>query len=45
MAHPVDRHLIERVNSVLLLGLLLGALAACVIGALIHDVILLLGSW
>jgi hypothetical protein len=45
MAHPVDRHRIERINSVLLLGLLWAALAACVIGALIHDVILLLRSW
>jgi hypothetical protein len=41
MAHLVDKHLIERANRVLLLGILWGALAACVIGALAYDIIYL----
>ena len=37
MAHLVDRHFVERANTVLLLSVLWGGLAACVIGALVYD--------
>ncbi len=37
MAHLVDRHFVERANTVLLLSVLWGAFAACVIGALVYD--------
>ena len=38
LSHLVDRQLLVRANTVVLLSLLWGALAACVIGALIYDV-------
>ena len=38
MAHLVDKHIVERANRVLLLGILWSAIAACVIGALAHDI-------
>ena len=41
MAHLVDKHFVERANRVLLLSILWGALAACVIGALAYDIIYL----
>lgn len=41
MSHLVDKEFIERANSVLLLGILWGALAACVLGALAFDI----GHW
>jgi len=37
MAHLVDRHFVERANTVLLLSVLWGAFAACVVGALVYD--------
>jgi hypothetical protein len=40
MAHLLDRHLIQRANEILLLGVLWTGLAACVLGALAHDVAL-----
>lgn len=45
MAHLVDRHFVERANAMLLLGILWGGLAVCVIGALAHDVAYWLESW
>jgi hypothetical protein len=41
MAHLIDRNLVERVNTVLLLGILWAALATCVLGALVYDI----GYW
>jgi hypothetical protein len=41
MAHLVDKHIVERANRVLLLGILWSALAACVIGALAYDIVYL----
>jgi hypothetical protein len=38
MAHLVDKHFVQRANTALMLGLLWGALAACVIAALVYDV-------
>ena len=38
MAHLVDKELVERANAVLLLSVLWGAFAACVIGALVYDI-------
>ena len=38
MAHLVDRHFVERANTMLLLGILWGGLAVCVIGALAYDI-------
>jgi|EndMetStandDraft_8_1072994.scaffolds.fasta_scaffold60128_4 hypothetical protein len=45
MAHLVDKHLLERANTVLLLGILWGGLAACALGAMVYDVALWLGAW
>ena len=41
MAHLVDKHIVERANRVLLLGILWSALAASVIGALAYDIVYL----
>lgn len=41
MAHLVDKEFVERANAVLLLSVLWGGFAACVIGALIYDI----GYW
>lgn len=38
MAHLIDKHLIERANTTLLLGILWGALGTCVLGALAYDI-------
>jgi len=38
MAHLVDKELVERANAVLLLSVLWGGFAACVIGALAYDI-------
>jgi hypothetical protein len=38
MTHLVDRHTVERANAVLLLSVLWGAFAACVVAALIYDI-------
>ena len=45
MAHLVDKHFLERANTVLLLGVLWGGLAACAIGAMIYDISLWLKAW
>lgn len=41
MAHLVDKHFVERANRVLLLSILWGAIAACIIGALAYDIVYL----
>jgi hypothetical protein len=38
MAHLVDKQFVERAETVLLLGTLWGALAACVIASMIYDI-------
>ena len=45
MAHPVDKHFVERANTVLLLTVLWGALAACAIGAMVYDIAHWLNAW
>jgi hypothetical protein len=45
MAHLVDRHFVERANTVVLLSILWGGLAACVIAALAYDISFLLDAW
>jgi hypothetical protein len=40
MAHLVDKHFVQRANTALMLGILWGALAACVIAATVYDVAL-----
>jgi hypothetical protein len=38
MAHLLDRHLLERANTAVMLAVLWGGLAVCVIGATIYDI-------
>ena len=38
MAHLVDKDLVQRANTAVLLSILWGALAACAIGAMIYDI-------
>ena len=38
MAHHVDKQLVQRANTALMLSILWGGLAACVIGATIYDI-------
>ena len=38
MSHLVDKHLVQRANTALMLSILWGGLAACVIGATIYDI-------
>jgi hypothetical protein len=45
MAHLIDRDLIERANTVLLLGIVGGGIAACAIAAMLYDVIYWLQDW
>jgi hypothetical protein len=45
MAHLIDRDLVERANTALLLGILWGALATCVLGALAYDIAYWLDGW
>ena len=45
MVHLVDRQFVERANAMLLLGILWGGLAACVIGALAYDIAYWLEGW
>jgi hypothetical protein len=42
MAHLVDKQFVERANSAVLLAILGGGLAACVIGATVYDILQLL---
>jgi hypothetical protein len=45
MTHLVDKNFVERANTVLLLGILWGGLAICVLGALAYDVVYWLDDW
>ena len=45
MAHLVDKEIVERANTVLLLGILWTGLAVCVVGALAYDIAYWLQSW
>jgi hypothetical protein len=38
MAHLVDRHILQRANTMLLLSLVWAGLAACAIGAMLYDI-------
>ena len=44
MAHLVDKQFVERANTILLLGTLWTALAACVIAATVYDIALWLSD-
>ena len=44
-AHFVDKQTLDRVNTVIMLGMIGSGLAACVIGAFIYDVGRLLSVW
>ena len=44
MAHLVDKEVVERANSVAVLGIW-AALAACIVGALAYDVAHWLEGW
>ena len=43
--HLVDKHMVERANTVALLGIVWGALAVCALGATIYDIGYWIGSW
>ena len=45
MAHLVEKQTIIRANTVLMLGVVWGGLAACAIGATVYDVGRWVGSW
>src|SRR5262245_57866518 len=45
MAHLVDKEFVERANMTLLLGILWGGFAACVVGALAYDIAYWLQGW
>ena len=45
MAPLIDRNLVERANTALLLATLWGALATCVLGALAYDIAYWLDGW
>lgn len=45
MAHLVDKETVERANAVLLLSVLWGGLAACVIAAMAFEIGYWLASW
>ena len=45
MVHLLDKQLIERANAALLLALLAGGFAACIVAALVHDVSRWLTGW
>jgi hypothetical protein len=45
VTHLVDKNVVERANTVLLLGILWGGLAICVLGALAYDVVYWLDDW
>jgi hypothetical protein len=44
-AHFVDKETLDRLNTVVMLGLVGSGLAACVIGAFIYDVGRVLSVW
>jgi hypothetical protein len=45
MTHLVDREFVERANMTLMLGILWGGFAACVVGALAYDISYWLQGW
>jgi len=45
MAHLADKRLVERVNTMLLMGILWSGLAICVLGALSYDIAHWFGAW
>ena len=45
MAHLVDKRLVERANTMLLLDILWSALALCVLGALSYDIAHWFSAW
>lgn len=45
MDHPVDKHFVQRANTVLLLVIVWGALAACALGAVAYDIFHWLQAW
>lgn len=45
MAQLLDKHLIERANATVLLAVVWGGLAGCVLAALIYDIAAALRSW
>jgi hypothetical protein len=45
MAHLIDKNLVERANTALLLGILWAALAICVLGALAYDIAYWFEGW
>jgi hypothetical protein len=38
MPHLIDRHVLRRANTVLLLSMVWAGLAACAVGALLYDI-------
>jgi hypothetical protein len=44
-AHFVDKHILARVNTALMLGLIGTGLAACVFGAVVYDLGRLFSAW
>jgi hypothetical protein len=38
MPHLVDRHVVQRANTVLLLSMVWAGFAACAIGAMLYDI-------
>ncbi len=45
LAHLVDKKVIERANSLLLMGILWSGLAVCVLGALSYDIAHWFSAW
>jgi hypothetical protein len=45
MVRLLHKHTIERANATLLLGVIWGGLAGCVIAALVHDIAGWLRNW
>ena len=43
--HLIDKQMLDRLNTVIMLGMIGSGLAACVIGACIYDVGRLLSVW
>jgi hypothetical protein len=44
MAHPIDRHMIQRANTALLISMIWAGLGACVLAAVIYDIAYWLGG-
>jgi hypothetical protein len=45
MAHIVDKETVERANAVLLLSVVWGAIAACVIAAMVFEIGYWVDAW